>query len=95
MSEKCWEGICAVNVGIDAKATFESIASVYIYSLQPTTLQDLNVLTDVARETVTDHAHEDPLEYGKQWGMIQNSNVKVCLGLLCPLWSDLMRILFE
>lgn len=75
------------NIGIDAKATFESIASVYIYSLQPTILQDLNGLTDVARETVADYAHEDPLEYGRKWGMIQNSNVKVCpiAGVHCGL----------
>ncbi|PKY05591.1 hypothetical protein P168DRAFT_325934 [Aspergillus campestris IBT 28561] len=69
----------------DAKATFESIASVYIYSLQPTILQDLNVLTEVARETVADHAHEDPLVYGKQWGMIQNSNVKRRTGTRPPV----------
>jgi hypothetical protein len=28
---------------------------------------------------VSIHANEDPLEYGKQWGMIQNKNVKVFL----------------
>ncbi|KAL4733264.1 DNA polymerase subunit Cdc27 [Aspergillus similis] len=60
----------------DAKSTFESISSIYIYSLQPTILQDLNVLTDVSREMLVNHAQEDPLEYGKQWGMIQNKNVK-------------------
>ena len=62
---------------VDAKATFESISSIYIYSLQPTMLQDINVLTDVNREMLVNHAQEDPLEYGKQWGMIQNANVKV------------------
>lgn len=60
-----------------AKASFESISSIYVYSLQPTVLQDLNVLTDVSREMLANHAQEDPLEYGKQWGMIQNTNVKV------------------
>ncbi|KAE8355252.1 DNA polymerase subunit Cdc27 [Aspergillus coremiiformis] len=60
----------------DAKSTFESILSIYIYSLQQTLLQDLNVLTDVSRELVSNHSQEDPLEYGKQWGMIQNRNVK-------------------
>ncbi|RMZ36735.1 hypothetical protein AFCA_008143 [Aspergillus flavus] len=60
----------------DAKTTFESISSIYIYSLQQTVLQDLNVLTDVSRETVSNHSQEDPLEYGGQWGMIQNKNVK-------------------
>lgn len=61
----------------DAKATFESISSIHIYSLQPNTLQDLNVLIDVGREIVTTYGHEDPLEFGKQWGMIQNPHVKV------------------
>ncbi|KAL4998603.1 DNA polymerase subunit Cdc27 [Aspergillus recurvatus] len=43
--------------------------------LQATILQDLNVLTDVSHEMLVNHAQEDPLEYGKQWGMIQNTNV--------------------
>ncbi|KAE8375849.1 DNA polymerase subunit Cdc27 [Aspergillus bertholletiae] len=60
----------------DAKSTFESISSIYIYSLQQTVLQDLNVLTDVSREMVNNHAQEDPLQYGEQWGIIQNKNVK-------------------
>ena len=62
---------------IDAKLTFRSISSIHVYSLQPAALQDLNILTDVSRETLATYAHEDPLEYGKQWGMIQNQNVKV------------------
>ncbi|KAF7596732.1 hypothetical protein BBP40_000160 [Aspergillus hancockii] len=69
----------------DAKSTFQSISSIYIYSLQPTVLQDLNVLTDVSREMVSNHANEDPLEYGKQWGMIQNNNVKRRTGTRPPV----------
>ena len=61
----------------DAKSTFQSISVIHVYSVQPNVLQDLNVLTDVAREVATAHAQEDPLEFGKQWGMIQNRNVKV------------------
>ncbi|KAJ0419042.1 DNA polymerase subunit Cdc27 [Aspergillus carlsbadensis] len=68
----------------DAKSTFESISSIYVYSLQPTLIQDLNVLTDVAREMLVAHAKEDPLEYGKQWGMIQNKNVKRGTGVRPP-----------
>ncbi|PTU17256.1 hypothetical protein P175DRAFT_0446436 [Aspergillus ochraceoroseus IBT 24754] len=68
----------------DAKSTFESLSSIYIYSLQPTALQDLNVLTDVGREMLATHAKEDPLEYGKQWGMIQNKNVKRRTGTQPP-----------
>ncbi|KAL2829173.1 DNA polymerase subunit Cdc27 [Aspergillus cavernicola] len=68
----------------DAKTTFESISSIYVYSLQPTVLQDLNVLTDVGREMLVNHAQEDPLELGKQWGMIQNTNVKRRTGTRPP-----------
>ncbi|KAL5045490.1 hypothetical protein BDW71DRAFT_183847 [Aspergillus fruticulosus] len=68
----------------DAKSTFESISSIYVYSLQPTILQDLNVLTDVSREMLVNHAQEDPLQYGKQWGMIQNTNVKRRTGARPP-----------
>lgn len=64
---------------LDAKSTFQSIHSIHIYSLQPTILQDLNVLTDVGREISATYANEDPLELGQLWGMIQNENVKVCL----------------
>lgn len=50
---------------------------IHIYSIEPSTLQDLNTLTDVCRELATAHAQDDPLECGQQWGMIQNLNVKV------------------
>ncbi|KAL4812774.1 DNA polymerase subunit Cdc27 [Aspergillus spinulosporus] len=53
-------------------------------NLQPTILQDLNVLTDVSREMLVNHAQEDPLEYGRQWGMIQNNNVKRRAGARPP-----------
>lgn len=35
-------------------------------------------MTDVSREMLAASAHEDPLELGKQCGMIENKNVKVC-----------------
>ncbi|GKZ58720.1 hypothetical protein AnigIFM49718_004549 [Aspergillus niger] len=60
----------------DAKTIFQSVSSIYVYSLQPAVLQDLNVLTDVASEMIAKHAQEDPLEYGKSWGMIQGNNVR-------------------
>lgn len=68
-----------VDGGVDAKSTFQNISSIHMYSLEPTVLQDLNVLTDVSREMLATYAHEDPLEYGNEWGMIQNKNVKVYL----------------
>ncbi|KAJ5604038.1 hypothetical protein N7537_006994 [Penicillium hordei] len=60
----------------DAKSTFQSISTIHVYSLQPTALPDLNVLVDANREIASTHGQEDPLESGKQWGMIQNRNVK-------------------
>jgi DNA polymerase delta subunit 3 len=65
------------HIMIDAKALFEDLQSIHIYSLQPTPLTDLNVLTDVSREISATYAKEDPLELGKIYGVIQNKNVKV------------------
>ncbi|KUL83600.1 hypothetical protein ZTR_11288 [Talaromyces verruculosus] len=60
----------------DAKATLESISMIHIYSLQSNELSDLNALVDVSREILASFGSEDPLELGKQWGMIQNQHVK-------------------
>ncbi|KAJ5782505.1 DNA polymerase subunit Cdc27 [Penicillium paradoxum] len=68
----------------DAKSTFQSISTIHVYSLEPTALPDLNVLVDASREIASSHAHEDPLECGKQWGMIQNRNVKRRTGARPP-----------
>ncbi|KAJ5710192.1 hypothetical protein N7493_009784 [Penicillium malachiteum] len=68
----------------EAKSTFHSISTIHVYSIQSTILQDLNVLVDVAREVATTHAQDDPLECGKQWGMIQNRNVKRRTGARPP-----------
>lgn len=59
----------------------------HIYSVEPSTLQDLNTLTDVCRELASAHAQDDPLECGQEWGMIQNRNVKVFDTL--PSWERL------
>ncbi|OGE55600.1 hypothetical protein PENARI_c004G11535 [Penicillium arizonense] len=68
----------------DAKSTFQSISTIHVYSIEPTPLPDLNVLVDVSREIATKYAQEDPLECGKQWGMIQNRNVKRRTGTRPP-----------
>ncbi|KAJ5537035.1 hypothetical protein N7513_010221 [Penicillium frequentans] len=68
----------------DANATFQSISTIHVYSVQSTILQDLNVLTDVAREVATASVQDDPLECGKQWGMIQNRHVKRRTGARPP-----------
>ncbi|KXG52688.1 Six-hairpin glycosidase [Penicillium griseofulvum] len=68
----------------DAKSTFQSISTIHVYSLEPTALPDLNVLVDSNREIARTHGQEDPLECGKQWGMIQNRNVKRRTGARPP-----------
>ncbi|KAJ5497335.1 hypothetical protein N7463_009322 [Penicillium fimorum] len=68
----------------DAKSTFQSISIIHVYSLEPTALPDLNVLVDSNREIARTHGQEDPLEFGKQWGMIQNQNVKRRTGARPP-----------
>ncbi|KAJ5952760.1 uncharacterized protein N7479_011173 [Penicillium vulpinum] len=68
----------------DAKSTFHSISTIHVYSLEPTALPDLNALVDVNREIARTHGQEDPLECGKQWGMIQNRNVKRRTGARPP-----------
>ncbi|KAL4892268.1 DNA polymerase subunit Cdc27 [Aspergillus ambiguus] len=68
----------------EARASFESISSIYVYSLQPTVLQDLHVLVDVVQEMASTYGKEDPLEYGGKWGMIQGKNVKRRTGMRPP-----------
>lgn len=59
-----------------AKATFETISSIHIYSLEANGLSDVQVLTECNRKVAADYASEDPLEAWKQYGTIQNPNVK-------------------
>ncbi|KAK3678199.1 hypothetical protein LTR78_002295 [Recurvomyces mirabilis] len=60
----------------NAKASFESVTGIHIYSLQAKGLSDVRVLTECNRKIAADYASEDPLEAWKQYGTIQNSNVK-------------------
>lgn len=87
---QCCEPFLLIMIFVlDAKAAFQSISTIHVYSVQSTALQDLNVLTDVCREIATAHAQDDPLECGQQWGMIQNRNVKVDISrhVACPATS--------
>ncbi|TKA76645.1 hypothetical protein B0A49_01861 [Cryomyces minteri] len=58
----------------EAKARFDEITSVHIYSLEPTSLKDLQVLSDCNREIRSQYSSEDPLEAWKQYGTIHNPN---------------------
>ncbi|KAF7193712.1 DNA polymerase delta subunit 3, partial [Pseudocercospora fuligena] len=59
-----------------ARAQFETIASIHIYSLQPNGLSDFQLLTDCNRRVLSEYANEDPLKEWKQYGVIQNANVR-------------------
>jgi len=59
-----------------AKATFEQITGIHMYSLAAGGLSDLNSLTECNRKIAVAYASEDPLLAWKQYGTIQNPNVK-------------------
>ncbi|GIZ41522.1 hypothetical protein CKM354_000482500 [Cercospora kikuchii] len=59
-----------------AKAQFDAITGIHIYSLQANGLSDIQTLTECNRKVMTDYASEDPLKDWKQYGVIQNPNVK-------------------
>ena len=61
---------------VAAKAKFERIHSIHIYSLQPNTLQNLQVLSDCNRNASTQFASEDPLAAAQQYGVIHNDGVR-------------------
>ncbi|EDN09345.1 predicted protein [Histoplasma mississippiense (nom. inval.)] len=65
---------------LEAKSRYQTVFSIFIYSVEPTRLQDLNVLGDIGHD-IMQHQPNDPLEYGKQYGMILNRNVKRRSGL--------------
>lgn len=58
--------------------------SVHIYSLEPGPIKDLQTLTDCNRRIAVEYASEDPLQTWKQYGTIQNGNVKRRTGRRVP-----------
>lgn len=58
------------------KAKFETVTSIYVHSLQPNRLQNINALTEGTRELSEKYGSEDPLEHSAKYGMIQNPNVR-------------------
>ena len=61
----------------EMKEQYETITSIHIYSLSPTRIQDLVTLTDIGRALFTDiFTKEDPLQYNKTYGVIQNPEVR-------------------
>ncbi|KGY15578.1 hypothetical protein PABG_11571 [Paracoccidioides brasiliensis Pb03] len=58
----------------EAKSQFQTIFSIFMHSVQPTRVQDMNVMSDIGHD-IFESQIEDPLEYGKIYGMILNKNV--------------------
>ncbi|KGQ01049.1 hypothetical protein PAAG_12242 [Paracoccidioides lutzii Pb01] len=58
----------------EAKSQFQKIFSIFVHSVQPTRVQDLNIMSDIGHD-ILESQIEDPLEYGKIYGMILNKNV--------------------
>ena len=67
-----------------AKTQLDEVDSVHIYSLSPGAVNDLQILTDCNRRVASEYAQEDPLELGKQYGTVQNPNVKRRTGRRAP-----------
>lgn len=60
----------------EAKAQFESISGMHIYSLQVNGVSDVQVLTDCNRRLAVEYAKEDPSKEWKQYGVVQNQDVR-------------------
>lgn len=59
-----------------AKTRFDHIHSIHIYSLQPSVLHNVQMLSDCNRVVATQFSKEDPLVVGQQYGVIVNSRVR-------------------
>lgn len=57
-------------------AQFDEVTSVHVYSLEPSPLRDLQVLSDCSREVNEKYSNEDPLEAWKVYGSIHNPHVR-------------------
>ncbi|MCJ1265569.1 hypothetical protein MMC22_005449 [Lobaria immixta] len=59
-----------------AKAKYQDISSIHIYSLGPSNIKSLQILSDCNREISEEYAKEDSSAFGMQYGIIQNIRVK-------------------
>lgn len=59
-----------------ARATFATISSIHIYSLESKGVSDVQALTDCNRQILVTYASDDPLEAWKQYGTIHNPRIK-------------------
>ncbi|KAL8782514.1 MAG: hypothetical protein Q9213_005317 [Squamulea squamosa] len=68
--------ICREEDLEEIKTKFAGQVSVHIYSLGPSTLQNIHILSECNRAAAAKCATEDPLSAGRQYGTIQNPRVK-------------------
>ena len=71
-----WDRIMLTSF-TDAKSRFQKVLSIFVYSVQPTSMPDLNVLADIGQISSTSPG-DDVFQHNEKYGMIQNKNVKVC-----------------
>lgn len=60
----------------EVKGQYEEIQSIFVYSLEPGPIQDLQLLSECNRRVAKEYAGEDPMIEWKKYGVIQNPNVK-------------------
>jgi DNA polymerase delta subunit 3 len=60
----------------DAKADFEELQSIFVYSLEPGPLKDFQLLTQCNREATKEFWTEDPLQAYPKYGLIANKGVR-------------------
>jgi len=58
------------------QSEYEEIHSIFIYSLEPGPIQDLQLLSECNRKVTAEYASEDPLSAWKRYGVVQNPNAK-------------------
>ena len=55
---------------------YEEIHSIFIYSLEPGPIRDLQLLSECNRKVASEYSSEDPLSAWKRYGVVQNPNAK-------------------
>lgn len=74
-----------------AKANFRQIYSIHIYSLGPSRVQNLQILSDNNRAISEKYANEDPFIFGEKYGVIHNVGVKRRTGRRLPVEAQPSR----
>ncbi|KAF2721614.1 hypothetical protein K431DRAFT_246883 [Polychaeton citri CBS 116435] len=59
-----------------ARALFETVISIHVYSLEANGLSDVQALTECNRNILASYKQEDPLKDWKQYGTIQNPKTR-------------------